>query len=208
MPEADEGPVCQGVQARCMRVGLTGGIGSGKSEVARLLTQFGALVIDADELAREAVAPGSPGLAAIQAQWPQAVKNGELDRAAMAEIVFADAQARERLNAIVHPQVRALAVKQEERAHPGQMVVHVVPLLFETGFADMVERSILVVAPLEERIRRVMARDGADEAHVRARIAAQIDPALARTRADYVIENDGDWERLRKRTRDVYEALN
>jgi dephospho-CoA kinase len=190
-----------------MRVGLTGGIGSGKTEVAGILEQLGAFVIDTDELAREAVAPGSAGLAAIAARWPQAVRDGELDRTALAEIVFADPQARERLNAIVHPIVRALAVKQEERAAPGQLIVHVVPLLFETGYADMVDRSILVTAPLEERIGRVMLRDGVDEAHVRARIAAQIDPEIARERADYVIANDGNRDRLRQRTMDVYEAL-
>jgi dephospho-CoA kinase len=190
-----------------MRVGLTGGIGSGKSEVARIFEQLGALVIDADELAREAVAPGSDGLRAVAEQWPQAVRSGNLDRAAMAEIIFADPQARERLNGIIHPVVRALAVKQEERAAPGQLIVHVVPLLFETGYAGMVDRTVLVTAPLEERIRRVVLRDGTDEAHVRARIAAQIDPDAARDRASYTIENDGDWERLRRRTYDVYEAL-
>lgn len=190
-----------------MRVGLTGGIGSGKTEVANIFQQLGALVIDTDELAREAVAPNSEGLRAIAAQWPQVVRGGALDRAAMAEIVFNDRQARERLNAIVHPIVRALAVKQEERAAPGQLIVHVVPLLFETGYAGMVDRSVLVTAPLEERIRRVVARDGTDEAHVRARIAAQIDPDSARSRADYVIENDGNRERLRQRVYDVYEAL-
>ena len=190
-----------------MRVGLTGGIGSGKTEVANIFQQLGALVIDTDELAREAVAPNSEGLKAIAAQWPQVVHDGELDRAAMAEIVFNDPQARERLNAIVHPIVRALAVKQEERAEPGQLTVHVVPLLFETGYAGMVDRSVLVTAPLEERIRRVVARDGTDDAHVRARIAAQIDPDAARNRADYVIENDGNRERLRQRVYDVYEAL-
>lgn len=190
-----------------MRVGLTGGIGSGKTEVANIFQQLGALVIDTDELAREAVAPNSEGLKAIAAQWPQVVRGGALDRAAMAEIVFNDRQARERLNAIVHPIVRALAVKQEERAAPGQLIVHVVPLLFETGYAGMVDRSVLVTAPLEERIRRVVARDGTDEAHVRARIAAQIDPDSARSRADYVIENDGNRERLRQRVYDVYEAL-
>jgi dephospho-CoA kinase len=190
-----------------MRVGLTGGIGSGKSEVARIFEQLGALVIDADELAREAVAPGSDGLRAVAEQWPQAVRGGNLDRAAMAEIIFADPQARERLNGIIHPVVRALAVKQEERAAPGQLIVHVVPLLFETGYAGMVDRTVLVTAPLEERIRRVVLRDGTDEAHVRARIAAQIDPDAARDRASYTIENDGDWERLRRRTYDVYEAL-
>ncbi|HEY5339565.1 MAG TPA: dephospho-CoA kinase [Candidatus Aquilonibacter sp.] len=190
-----------------MRVGLTGGIGSGKSEVARILQEFGAFVIDADDLARDAVAPGSEGLRAIERAWPNVVRNGALDRAKMAQIVFADPQARERLNEIVHPRVRKLGARQEAAASPGQLVVHVVPLLFETGFAAMVDRTILVTAPLDVRIARVMARDGSDEEHVRARIAAQIDPATARERADYVIENDGNLEHLRSRTRTVYEAL-
>jgi dephospho-CoA kinase len=190
-----------------VRVGLTGGIGSGKSEVARIFAQFGALVIDTDELAREAVAPGSPALAEIAKLWPSAISSGQLDRARLAQIVFGDDDARSRLNAVVHPRVRELAVKQEARAAPGQLVVHVVPLLFETGYADMVERSVLVVAPLEERIRRVMSRDLADEPHVRARVAAQIDPDAARAKADYTIENDGDWKHLRQRVRAVYEAL-
>jgi dephospho-CoA kinase len=190
-----------------MRVGLTGGIGSGKSEVARIFQELGALVIDTDELAREAVASGSEGLDAIVELWPQAVRDGALDRAAMAEIIFSDPQARERLNGIVHPIVRALAVKQEERAAPGQLIVHVVPLLFETGYSGMVDRTVLVTAPLEERIRRVVQRDGTDEVHVRARMAAQIDPEAARDRADYLIENNGSREQLRQRTHDVFEAL-
>jgi dephospho-CoA kinase len=190
-----------------MRVGLTGGIGSGKSEVSRLFESFGALIIDTDELAREAVAPGTPGLAEVAARWPEAVKDGTLDRAALAAIVFGDDQARAALNAIIHPRVREYAAEREAGAASGQLVVHVVPLLFETGYAGMVERTVLVVAPLEERLRRVMARDLAEESHVRARMAAQIDPEAARARADYVIENDGDWEHLREQTRAVYEAL-
>jgi dephospho-CoA kinase len=190
-----------------MRVGLTGGIGSGKSEVARMLQDFGAYVIDADDLAREAVAPGSPGLRQIGMAWPQVVHDGALDRAKMAEIVFTDAHARERLNAIVHPFVRKLGMEREAAAGPGQVIVHVVPLLFETGYSGELDRSILVIAPLDARIARVMARDGSDEAHVRARMAAQIDPQLARERADYVIENDGNFDRLREQTRVVYEAL-
>ncbi len=172
-----------------------------------MLQEMGAFVIDADELAREAVGPGSPALLDIEREWPQAIARGALDRAKMAEIVFADPQARERLNAIVHPHVRRLGAERERAAAPGQLVVHVVPLLFETGFARSVDRTILVTAPLEERVRRVMRRDATDEANVRARAAAQIDPVDARVRADDVIENDGDLERLRERTRALYRAL-
>lgn len=189
------------------RVGLTGGIGSGKSEVARILEDLGAFIIDADVLAREAVAPQSDGLLAIAHEWPSVVRNGTLDRAALAEIVFADPMARERLNAIIHPFVRRLANERAKLAAPSQLIVDVVPLLFETGYEDLVEASILVVAPDDERIKRVLTRDGGTEASVRARMAAQIAPDEARKRAGYVIENDGNLKNLRERVREVYEEL-
>lgn len=190
-----------------MRVGLTGGIGSGKSEVARILEELGAFIVDTDVLAREAVAPHSDGLMAIARTWPQVIRNGQLDRPALAELVFHDPGARERLNSIVHPFIRRLAQEREKHARPGQLVVHVVPLLFETGYGDLVEKSLLVVAPDEDRIRRVMQRDRIDEMHVRARMNAQIDPDAARARADYVIENDGNLAHLRARVTPVYEEL-
>jgi dephospho-CoA kinase len=188
-----------------LRVGLTGGIGSGKSEVARILEEFGAFIIDTDALAREAVAPRSDGLLSIARMWPQVVREGALDRKALAEIVFHDPVARERLNELIHPFVRRLAQEREQHAGTERVVVHVVPLLFETNYP--VERSILVVAPEDERIARVVQRDRVDEAAVRARIAAQIDPADARLRADYVIENDGNLLHLRDRTAAVYALL-
>lgn len=190
-----------------MRVGLTGGIGSGKSEVARVLESLGACIVDTDKLAREAVAPGSDGLREIARVWPAVVRDGHLDRAALGQIVFNDPQARERLNAIVHPHVRRLADEYDRYAKPGQIVVHVVPLLFETGYVDRVDASIVVVAPEEERVDRVIKRDRLSEAQVRARIAAQIDPQKARELATYCIENDGDLVHLRERTKAVYEAL-
>lgn len=190
-----------------LRVGLTGGIGSGKSEVARVLAELGAYVIDTDELARVAVAPNSDGLLAIAHEWPQVVRGGGLDRAALAEIVFHDPNARNRLNEIVHPFVRRLAAERATLAKPGQLVVHVVPLLFETGYVNLVDKSIVVIAPDADRIERVIARDHTDEAHVRARMATQIDPEQARARADFVIENDGDLEHLRERTKAIYDAL-
>jgi len=190
-----------------MRVGLTGGIGSGKSEVARCLEDLGAFIIDTDVLAREAVAPQSDGLLAITRVWPQVVRGGSLDRQALAEIVFRDPTARERLNAIVHPFVRRLAQAREKFAKPGQLIVHVVPLLFETGYNESVDKTIVVIAPDDQRIARVVARDHIDEAHVRARMAAQIAPEEAGARADYVIENDGNLEHLRKRVRAVFDSL-
>jgi dephospho-CoA kinase len=190
-----------------MRVGLTGGIGSGKSEVARMLAQLGAYIIDTDQLAREAVEPGSEATAAIERVWPNVIRSGKIDRTALAEIVFVDARQREKLNSLIHPIVRTLARAREKNAKPGQLIVHVVPLLFETGYDGMVQKSIVVVAPLDQRIRRVQHRDNIDESKIRARIAAQIDPAEARKRADYVIENDGDLTHLRERTRAVLEQL-
>ncbi len=191
-----------------MRVGLTGGIGSGKSAVAAIFAQLGAFVIDTDELARQAVAPNSDALREIARVWPSAVgPGGVLDRKALADVVFADPSARERLNAIVHPHVRRLAAERETHAAPGQLVVHVVPLLFETGYDRLVDKTVLVVAPQPLRVARVMARDGLDEAHVLARIAAQILPDEARARADFTIDNDADEAALRDRSEAVYRAL-
>ncbi len=190
-----------------MRVGLTGGIGAGKSAVAAILGELGAFVVDTDALAREVVAPQSDGLLAVGRIWPQVVRNGVLDRAALADIVFSDAAARDRLNALLHPHIRRIALERESRAGPGQPIVHVVPLLFETGYDRLVDKSVVVVAPLEQRIARVVERDRSDEARVRARIDAQVDPDVARRRADFVIENDGNLEHLRERTGAVYDEL-
>ncbi len=190
-----------------LRVGLSGGIGSGKSAVAAIFAERGATVIDADLLARDALAPGSEGLREVAAAWPGVVgPDGALDRAALAAIVFADDAARARLNAITHPRVRARADALERDAPEG-LVVHVVPLLFEGEFWRTCDRTVLVLAPDEVRIARVIARDAAERAAVERRMAAQIDPALARTRADYVIENDGDREQLRERSVAVHHAL-
>lgn len=186
---------------------MTGGIGAGKSAVAKIFEDLGAYIVDTDALAREAVAPNSDGFMEIARVWPQVVRTGALDRAALAEIVFNDPSARERLNAILHPHIRRLAMERETPAKRGQLVVHVVPLLFETGYDQLVEKTIAVVAPEDSRIARIVARDGIDEARVRARMAAQIDPEEARNRADYVIENDGNFDRLRERTSDVYRVL-
>jgi len=190
-----------------LRVGLTGGIGAGKSEVARIFAELGAYIIDTDELAREAVAPNSDGLLAIAHTWPQFVRGGALDRAALAEVVFSDPQALARLNEIVHPFVRRLAKERETHARPDQLIVHVVPLLFESGYVDMVDKSVVVIAPVDQRIARVVERDRIDAEHVLARMKTQIDPEEARARADYVIENDGDLAHLRAATRAVYDAL-
>jgi len=190
-----------------LRVGLTGGIGAGKTAVARAFEELGAFIIDTDALAREAVAANSDGLREIARVWPQVVRSGALDRTALAEIVFNDPVARGRLNAIIHPHVRRLAMEREARARPGQLIVHVVPLLFETGYDAVVDKSVLVVAPDDVRIARIVRRDRLGEADVRARIAAQIPAEEALKRADFVIENNADPKRLRARAREVYQRL-
>lgn len=189
------------------RVGLTGGIGSGKSEVARILESLGAYIVDTDKLARAAVAPGSDALREVARVWPSVVRDDCLDRSGLAEIVFRDPTARQRLNAIVHPHVRRLAEEADRYAQPAQLIVHVVPLLFETGYVERMDASIVVIAPDEERVRRVVQRDRMSEDQVRARMASQIAPEEARILATHVIENDGDLSHLRERTRIVYEAL-
>jgi len=190
-----------------VRVGLTGGIGSGKSAVANLFTEYGATIIDADLLAREAVAPGTPGFSEIASRWPQTIRNGALDRTALAGIVFADAEARAQLDTIVHPRVRALANEREAAAGDAAIVVHVVPLLFEGDYWKSCDRNVLVVAPRDARIARVVARDGWTREAIEARMAAQIDPEVARTLADDVIENDADRETLAQRARGVYDRI-
>jgi dephospho-CoA kinase len=190
-----------------LRVGLTGGIGSGKSAVAACFAELGATVIDADVLAREVVAPGSEGLREIGALWPAAIgPDGALDRPALAKVVFADEEALARLNTITHPRVRALGAELERDA-PDGLVVHVVPLLFEGDFWRACDKTVVVFAPQDVRIARVIARDASERAAVERRMAAQIDPAVARARADYVIENDGDLRDLRERSAQVHTAL-
>ncbi len=190
-----------------LRVGLTGGIGSGKSAVAAIFAERGATVIDADVLARDVVAPGTEGLRDIAAAWPEAIgADGALDRAALAAVVFADETARAQLNAITHPRVRARAYALECEA-PDGIVVHVVPLLFEGQFSRACDRTVAVIAPDEARIARVIARDATRREAVERRMAAQIDPSEARACADYVVENDGDLDDLRERAIAVYEAL-
>lgn len=195
------------------RVGLTGGIGSGKSEVARVFAACGALVIDADLLAREALAPGSAGLARIAERFPGTLTRAAgadvpaLDRAELAAIVFADAEARAFVNGVVHPIVRARSEALEAAAAAGQNVVHDVPLLFEAGYEAGFDATVLVCAPRDERIERVRARSGFAAEETERRMAAQIDPAEARTRATYVIENDGTLEALAARARSVFAEL-
>lgn len=176
-----------------MRIGLTGGIGSGKSAVAELLAGHGAVIIDADLLAREAVAPGSPGLAAVVDAFGPGVlaPDGGLDRPSLGRLVFADADARARLNGIVHPQVRRLAAEREAALSPSAVAVHVIPLLVETGQQEAFDLVVVVDVPPEVQLARVRARDGLGEPEARARLAAQAGRDARLAVADVVIANDG-----------------
>lgn len=175
-----------------LRIGLTGGIGSGKSTVSALLAARGALVIDADRIAREVVQPGTPGLAAVVEAFGEKVltAGGSLDRPALAAIVFGDPEARQRLDGIVHPLVRACSAELAAAAPGDAVVVHDVPLLVETGQAGSYDLVLVVQADPEVRVRRLVQR-GLDEADARARMAVQADDDQRRAVADVVLDNSG-----------------
>lgn len=183
-----------------MRVGLTGGIGAGKSVVAARLARLGAVVVDSDLLARDAVEPGSAGLVAVRAEFGAEVctPDGSLDRARLAERVFGDSAARERLNAIVHPIVRRLAARADARAGADAVVVHDIPLLAESGRAGEYDLVVVVQAPLEQRLARLTSTRTMTEAQARERMAAQADDARRRTVADVVLVNDSTRDALER----------
>jgi dephospho-CoA kinase len=180
-----------------LRIGLTGGIGSGKSTVAGLLAARGAQVVDADRIAREVVEPGTPGLEAIVAAFGPGVltPEGALDRPALAAVVFADPEARRRLDGIVHPLVRARATELVAAAPPDAVVVQDVPLLVETGQAGAYDLVLVVEADTDTRVRRLVGR-GLSEDDARARISAQATDEQRRAVADVVLDNSGTVEAL------------
>jgi dephospho-CoA kinase len=185
-----------------VRIAVTGGIGSGKSSVSACLAALGAVVIDADLIAREVVEPGTPGLAAVVAEFGTTVlrPDGALDRAALAGVVFTDPERRAALEAIVHPLVGARSAELLAAAPPDAMVVYDVPLLAESaggalGRTGEFDAVVVVEAPLETRVRRLVGRGlTADDA--RARIAAQASDEQRRSIADHVLVNDGDLDDL------------
>ena len=171
-------------------MGLTGGIASGKSLVAEELAKLGAVVIDADVLAREVVEPGTPGLAAIVARFGDAVlTDGRLDRARLGALVFADPAARRDLERIVHPAVRARAAELERAAGDAAVVVHVIPLLVETGQTGAFDRIVVVDVDPETQRERLLRRDGFTEAEADRRIAAQATRTDRLAAADVVLDN-------------------
>jgi dephospho-CoA kinase len=188
-----------------LMIGLTGGVGAGKTAVARRLAELGAVVIDSDALAREAIAAGTPGRDEVVAAFGDAVlgPDAELDRAALGRIVFADADARRRLEAIVHPRVRARAAELAAAAPPDAVVVNDVPLLIEANLAANYDMVVVVLADEETRVRRLRER-GLTEADARARIAAQATDEQRRAVADVVIVNDGTLADLTARVDEVW----
>jgi dephospho-CoA kinase len=193
------------------RVALTGGIGSGKSTVSALLARHGAVVIDADALAREVVAPGTTGLAAVvEAFGPDILTtSGELDRPAMGRLVFDDPGARSRLEAVIHPRIRARAAEIEAAAAPDAIVVQDIPLLVETGQAVLFDTVVVVDAPTEVQLDRLTTQRSMSADEARARIAAQASREERLAVADHVVVNDGSladlehavdvlWTRLRR----------
>ena len=181
-----------------LRVGLTGGIGSGKSEAARRLVAHGAVLIDADLVAREVVEPGTPGLAAVVAEFGEDVlrPDGSLDRERLGSIVFADAGRLAALNAIVHPLVGRRMQELNEAVPADAVAVYDVPLLIENNLAGMYDTVVVVDAPVETQVARLAGDRGMTEDAARARIAAQASREQRRAIADHVIDNSGTLDEL------------
>jgi len=191
-------------------VGLTGGIGSGKSTVARLLEKLGAVVFDADLLAREAVEPGTPGHAAVIERFGADVlaPGGELDREALASIVFADPAARRDLEQIVHPEVRRLfAEGSEAYRETDRVVVFSAPLLVETGMHTAFEVLVVVSATVATQIERLMRQRGMSEPSIRARIDAQAPLEDKAAAADFLVDNEGSLDELESQVEQLWNDL-
>ncbi|WP_019145527.1 dephospho-CoA kinase [Aeromicrobium massiliense] len=182
-----------------MRLGLTGGIGSGKSTASARLRELGAVVLDYDQLARNVVEPGSDGLAAIAERFGAGVlrADGTLDRPALGAIVFADPAALKDLESITHPAIRALAARREHEAGPDAVVVHDNALLVDMGAHRVMDAVVVVDVPVETQVGRLVEHRGLTEADARARIAAQLDREERLAAADHVLDNTGTPDDLR-----------
>jgi dephospho-CoA kinase len=192
-------------------VGLTGNIAAGKSTVAEIFTRKGATLIDADVLAREAVAPGTPGLDAIMARWGDQVRSadGTLDRAALRHIAFSSDAEREALNAIVHPAVEDLRARAvaAARERGDRIVVCDIPLLYEKDMAGNFDCVVLVDAPRSARLQRLVRERGLATAEAEAMIDAQMPADIKRGKADYIIDNAGSMTQLDQRAHEVWRTL-
>ncbi|MGW4023305.1 dephospho-CoA kinase [Streptomyces sp. NPDC005009] len=192
-----------------LKVGLTGGIGAGKSEVSRLLVECGAVLIDADRIAREVVEPGTPGLAAVVDAFGAEIltEDGRLDRPRLGSVVFADPERLAVLNSIVHPLVGARSRELEEAAAEDAVVIHDVPLLTENGLAPLYDLVIVVDASPETQLDRLVGRRGMTAEDARARMAAQATREQRREIADIVIDNDVPLDELHRRVKEVWADL-
>ncbi|MEU0044202.1 dephospho-CoA kinase [Streptomyces werraensis] len=192
-----------------LTVGLTGGIGAGKSEVSRLLVECGAVLIDADRIAREVVEPGTPGLASVVKAFGEEIltEDGSLDRPRLGALVFNDPEKLATLNSIVHPLVGARSRELEEAAPDDAVVVHDVPLLTENGLAPLYNVVIVVDASPDTQLDRLVRLRGMSEEDARARMAAQATREQRRAIADVVIDNDVPLDALERRVREVWADL-
>ncbi len=192
-----------------LRVGLTGGIGSGKSEVTTRLARRGAVIIDADLLAREVIAPGTDGLQAVVERFGVHVlaDDGSVDRAALAAEVFADDRRRRDLEAIIHPRVRARAAALEALAPADAIVVHDIPLLVETGQSDAFDVVVVIDVPEEVQVRRVVAARGMTPEQARERIRSQASRSARLRVADLVVDNTGGLDQLDHRVAQLWDVL-
>jgi dephospho-CoA kinase len=192
-------------------IGLTGNIASGKSTVARLLSERGATIIDADVLARRVVEPGMPAFDEIVRRWGRQVvaPDGSLDRDVLRRLVFSQHEKLEELNEIVHPEVAAYRDRlvEEARQRGDRLVVQDIPLLFERGIVEQFDRIVLVDAPRPVRLERLMRERGLTETESMDMITAQMPAELKRARADYIIENIGTVRELEERVSEVWQAL-
>jgi dephospho-CoA kinase len=192
-----------------LRVGLTGGIGAGKSEVSRRLAAQGAVVIDADLIAREVVEPGTEGLAEVVGAFGDQVlrPDGELDRGRLGDLVFADPELRGKLNAIIHPRVARRMAELERAAGPGAIVVHDVPLIAENDRAGAYDVVVVVDAPPKAQAERLVRRRGMTREQARARMAAQASREQRLAIADIVIDNSGSLTELDRQVGDLWAQL-
>ncbi|HET7421458.1 MAG TPA: dephospho-CoA kinase [Candidatus Dormibacteraeota bacterium] len=188
-------------------IGLTGGAGSGKSTVAAMFRELGAAIVDADEAAHAVYEPGTPGFAAIVREFGgDFARDGVIDRGKLGELVFRDADARRRLNAIVHPLVRDwMAERTAEAVELGaEIVIQDVPLLFENGLQGLYSETVLVYAPAETQIARLVEERGISRARAQAMLAAQMPIDDKKPLADFVIDNDGSLDETRRQVEEVW----